>query len=987
MINLLNKKINFLILIFFILIIFSFNCSANTEIIKPVFDYINRDDGMTDLSISSITEDKYGFLWFATQSGLNFYNGREFKKYMHKPFNDNGLVHNLIQTMYYDQDKHQLWLGTYQGISQFNIADEKFSNYGLEDGLSSPVVVAITKDINGDFLFGTMNGLNRLNTKNGEFTQYQIEGEVVRDLLVDSAGTLWIASYSGLLKYNRDKNKIEKYEIELPGKYVMAIKEYKPGFLTLGIWGEGVVEIDLKNKEIIKQYQFEDNRIYSLMKTYYQEPSPYNNLEWVGSWGGSLFLIDENDNLQQIKYSKQKNSLNHPIVYSMFQDSNGIIWLGTNGGGLNKINPRKKNYIILDSTKKGENVLSSGKINKIYVDHNDDIWIAVYNKGIERYSTAKNKIIRYDKKINSKNNFPHNSVNDILPISEEELYLGTDLGVVAYNFANDSFKDLNLLNNNYIVYSLSESSDKIWIGTYNNGLFSYSKNNGSIEVYKKGVISDNLIYDTLIDSKNRLWIATNNGLNLFDLNTKNISKFYKGDNKNSLASSNIRNIMEDSNGRVWLGTVGGGVSYYQENGTFKTFIEEDGLAGNVVIGTVEDQNSKIWVATHNGLSIIDPATENIFNLTPADGIGSWEFNTVYNSIHNGNLLFGGPHGITAIPSTFTKISSQPPKVYINEFQLFQNSIEKENQYYNGQNYNFKADQNYLSFEFIALDYDSPEQIQYYYMLEGFDKDWIKANDRYFAAYSNLDPGEYSFKVKAENIRGDMSDTVKLKFKISKPWYQTIPAYILFFLIFSVLIIFLLKIRDYFILSKKNKELERLNNKLESTNNNLEQISISDSLTKVYNRHYFNKKFAELFNLSKRSNTVISLAIFDLDKFKNINDTYGHLVGDIVLETTAARIKKVLNRKSDFIARYGGDEFVVVLYDTGLEGSKSVISQIKTSVNKDMKINLNGAELDLNITISCGLKSLIPDKDDSFNEIIAAADKNLYLEKELKKNNI
>ena len=977
------KKIFFLILIFLTLIVFSFNCSADTEIIKPVFDYLDRDDGMSDLSISSITEDKYGFLWFATQSGLNYYNGREFKKYMHKPFNDNGLVHNLIQTMYYDQDKHQLWLGTYQGISQFDIASEKFTNYGLEDGLSSPVVVAITKDINGDLFFGTMNGLNRLNTKTGEFSQYQIEGEVVRDLFVDSADNLWIASYSGLFKYNRDNNIIEKYEIDLPGKYVMAVKEYKPGFLTLGIWGEGVVKIDLKNKEIIKQYQFEDNRIYSLMKTEYQEDSPYNNLEWVGSWGGSIFLIDEDGNTQQIKYSKQKKSLSHPIVYSMFQDSNGIIWLGTNGGGLNKINPRKENYIILDNTKKGENVLSSGKINKIYVDHNDDIWIAVYNKGLERYVPAENKIIKYDKEIDSKNYFPHNSVNYILPRSEKELYLGTDLGVVSYNFANDSFKDLNLLNNNYIVYSLSESSDKIWIGTYNNGLFSYSKSNGRIEAYKKGVISDNLIYDTLIDSKNRLWVATNNGLNLFDLNTNNIRKFYKGDNKNSLASSNIRNVMEDSGGRIWLGTVGGGVSYYKEDGTFKTFIEEDGLTGNVVIGTVEDQNSKIWAATHNGLSIIDPETENIFNLTPADGIGNWEFNTVYNSIEEGKLLFGGPHGITAIPANFTKNSLQPPKVYINKFKLFQNSIGKENQYYNGQNYNFKADQNHLSFEFIALDYDSPEQIQYYYMLEGFDEEWIKSNDRYFAAYSNLDPGEYSFKVKAESIRGDMSDTVKLKFKISKPWYQTIFAYILFFIICFVLIILLLKIRDYFILSKKNEELERLNNKLESTNNNLEQISISDSLTKVYNRHYFNQKFDELFNLSKRSSTVISLAIFDLDKFKNINDTYGHLVGDSVLETTAARIKKVLNRKSDFIARYGGDEFVVVLYDTDLEGAKSVISQIKKSVNKNMRINFNGVELDLRITISCGLESLIPDKEDSFNDVIAAADKNLYIEKELK----
>ena len=982
-----HKKISLILILLFLLLAADFLLppASAADIINPVFDHLNRNDGLSNLSVSSIIEDRYGFLWFGTQSGLNYYNGREFVSYRNNPHSSDGLIHNLIQTMYYDSKKHQLWIGTYQGVSRLDIASNTFKNYSVADGLSNSIVIAIIKDVNGDLLFGTMNGLNRLNPETDKIEHYQIPGEVIRDLFVDSKQRLWIASYQGLLKYNRENNSIEKVELELPGEFVMAVKEYQEEILTLALWDEGIVKIDISNQnkiEVTKKFSFSDNRIYSLLKTNFPEAdSPYNNLELVGSWGGGLYIIDEQDNVQEIKSKAEGNTLSHPIVYSLFQDRSGIIWLGTNGGGLNKINPQKENLVLLNHNPKNKTSLSQGKINSIYVDHNNHIWIAVYGSGIERYIPEENRIVKYSKNAEGKNHFPHNSVTDILNRNNKELYLATDFGIVSYNYENQRFKEVEILNDDYLVYSLAESDDRIWIGTYNNGLFSYNKNSKKIRQYKNGEITDNLIYDTLIDSQNRLWAATNNGLNLINLENNKIKKFYKeANNYNQPASNTFRELYEDSNQRIWAATVGGGISYYNEDGTFTTFLEEDGLASNIITGIAEDRYSKIWLASHGGISIIDQNSGSVFNLTPADGIGGWEFNTAYSAGSESDLLFGGNHGITSLSDDFTQKNIESPPVYITDFQLFQQSVDKSRQHFNGEYYEFDADENYLAFEFAALDYDSPQNIKYTYKLEGFDQNWINAGDRYFSSYSNLNAGDYRFKVRAETIRGKLSQEAFLDFKINKPWFLTLPAFILYLLILILIVVLIIRLRDSIIIDQKNKELKILNNKFSDANKELKELSNIDSLTQIYNRHYFNNKFKELFAISRRSKTPISLIIFDLDKFKKINDNYGHLVGDQVLKTSALRTKNTLNRDTDFIARFGGDEFVIVLFDTDQEGALQVINEVKKNIENPIEVTINGDKTNLNIKASFGLKTLIPALEDNYNQIINAADQNLYKNK-------
>ena len=976
------KKISILIIL--IIIIFTLQASAeiqNRGQISPVFDQITREDGLANLSVSSITQDRYGFLWFATQNGLNRYDGREFKTYKSDPYSDSGLIHNLIQTMYYDEDNHQLWLGTYQGLSQFDISSENFINYYPEENNFNPVIIAITKDNKDQIWFGSMEGLSRLKPETGEIKHYSIPENVVRDLFIDSTGRLLIASYAGLLSYDAINDEIVSIDVNLPGEFVMAVEEYEPGILTLGLWGDGLFKVDISEEphQIINQYSFNDNRVYSIIKADCNlENCLYDELEFVGTWGGGLNIITTSGETLEFLPDDTSANPSHPIIYSLFQDDSSIIWLGTNGSGLNRINPAKQDFVILEHDADNTESISQGKVNNIFIDSTGDIWMSIYSKGLNRYLSDENRLVKYNSDFDARSHLAADSIMDIIETDKNDLLLATDIGVLKYIQVEDRFINTDILPAPTIIYSLAETEDSIYIGTYTEGLFIFDKDTFDLQQYKKDEISDNLIYDILIDSRDRIWLATNNGLNIKEPDSSIFKHVFKKTGDLQLpASSSFRILFEDSTGKIWIGTVGGGISYYNEDGTFTTFLENDGLSGDLVTGILEDRQGQIWAGTHDGISIINPETEQIFNLTPEDGIGGWEFNFGHAKDEEHNLYFGGVHGITRIPADFINKDFHAPPIYITDVELYQESMENGRQHFNDEYYKFKPDSNFISFEYVALDYDSPDKINYSYFLEGFDDDWINAGSRYYAAYSNLPPGDYSFNVKAETIRGTVTEIASLDFTIERPWYLTLPAYILYFMIFITIIFITVKLREGYLMNKKNSELNQLYKKMEIANKELENLSFTDSLTGIFNRHYFDKKFQELLSLSIRGNTELSLIMFDLDNFKGINDTYGHQAGDKVLQELSKQASEVLKRETDFIARYGGDEFIIVLYDTSLEGTKIIAEKLKQAIERPRKIELEDNTIEKSVKVSLGITNIFPEQNTKTEEIVKKADQALY----------
>jgi len=954
---------------------------------EPIFEKIGREMNLSNLSVSSMVQDKYGFLWFGTQGGLNYYNGRSIKTFKNNPFENNRLVHNLIQTMYYDEENHELWIGTYQGLSNYKIAENVFKNYTVEeDGLSNAVVVAIEKDTDGMVWIGTLEGLNRLDPESGDIANYDVPGDVVRDLLVDSSGRLLIGSYQGLLYFNRRTESVEKTEVNLPSPYVMQVKEFEKGIITLGLWDGGTVETTLEGEEIDTS-SYDDNRVYCILKT-------GDGTLWTGTWGGGLFAKTKDGDVFRFAGDDNVNSLANPVVYSLLQDKSGILWIGTNGGGISKLNPRKRNYVKYRYDPKNEESLSQGKINSIFRDSVGNLWVAIYNSGVNRFDEEKNGFVKYAKGMDEPFSLVDNQVVTFLETKGNELLLGTGAGVEKFNYETGEFEYLNIIPEDSMVYALENGiNDELLIGTYTDGLYIYDEGTEGLKHYYHNEngeksLSDNLVYDILTDSRDRIWVATNNGLNLMKPGEDEFRIFMKKMGYYSqIASNTIRCLFQDSKERIWIGTVSGGVALYNESDeTFKSYTESEGMPGNTVISILEGDDGMIWMATQNGIAILNPENGEIFKLTPEDGIGFWEFNSGHFADKDGSLLFGGIDGITSIPSSVEINNYESPSVYITGVNVRQKEIDPNKQIFNGQEIELSHEDNLLSFDFVALDYDSPYKIKFLYKLQGFEDSWNSAETRNYVSYSNLSPGKYEFIVKAETFRGVSTETANFIFTIQKPWYMTFYAYSLFVLIFFGIVLAAFKIRESYVLNAKNSELSVLNNKLEETNNALEKASIRDHLTGVYNRGYFDVLITQELDFAKRSNSSISLIMFDVDNFKDINDTFGHLAGDDFLVKISDAIASALPRSTDTLTRFGGDEFAVVLYDTDKRGSTLVAERIIKAF-EEVSTMPKFTNEKIRATLSIGVVSIKPNEDTTTEMLLEAADSALYEAKRQGKNRI
>src|SRR6056297_1705478 len=639
--------------------------------------------------------------------------------------------------------------------------------------------------------------------------------------------------------------------------------------------------------------------------------------------------------------SGEDRELNHSVVYSLYQDESGILWIGTNGGGITKINKRNRNYVIYKNNPENEDSLTSGKINKIFIDSMKNLWISVYNEGLNRYDEASNKFIKYRKELDPPYYIPDNQVIDIIEWKPGILYFGSGDGVTEYNITEDEITNLDILNKGTLVYALEKQGEsRLWIGTYTEGVYLYDFETKEKVNYRhvKGddkSISDNLIYDIIVDRKDRVWIGTNNGLNIINSQNGEINTYHRvsGD-FSKIASNTIRCLFEDSKGRIWIGMVGGGLALYdEEEDSFISYTESDGLSSNTIMSIVEAKDGKIWMSTQDGISILNPKNNEITNLNKEDGIGGYEFNQGGVLDNKGNILFGGIHGIVSIPMNLNKENVKSPQIYITNIDIYHESIDKNRKIFNNEKLIIEPNDNYLSFNFIALDYDAAEKIKYYYKIEGFDDEWVSAGDRNYASYSNIPHGNYIFKVKAKTYRDVETDIASVDLTIKTPWYNTIYAYFAYLLLIGLLFYALVRIREGFILNKRNKELSTLNGKLEDANKKLEKLSTRDPLTGLYNRRFLNKIIYEQFNLARRIKTYISFVMMDIDYFKEINDNFGHMVGDNFLVEVSSAIKEALPRKTDFLARYGGDEFAILLYDTDKEGALNVAKTINESFDK------------------------------------------------------
>ncbi|UCE20320.1 MAG: SpoIIE family protein phosphatase [Gemmatimonadota bacterium] len=821
-------------IIFFLTVLFSVN--LNAQHIDVQFKHLSIEHGLSQSNVQAILQDTRGFMWFGTEDGLNRYDGYNFVEYRHDSNDPKSLSHNFVRALHEDREGI-LWIGTENGLNRFDREQEIFKRYQHDPddphSLSHGRVMAMFEDHLGILWIGSEGGgLNRLvrSDTSVTFIHYQndphdpttLSSDQVFTIYEDREGTLWVGTFGGLDKFDRETGKYTHYRHDpndphsLSEDNVWSILEDQLGFLWVGTFIGGLNRLDRETGRFTR-YQFDPDDPYSLESnqiwTMYEDRK---GALWLGTLGGGLHLYDRDaDRFVSYQYDRNNpHSLSTYEVASIYEDKSGLLWVGTFGGGLNTFDRRKKPFFLYQSNPDYPKSLSSPFVSSFCEDHNGTLWIGTYGGGLNRFHPEDRTFTHYQHEPHNPFSLSHNSVATLFEDSYGELWIGTQGGGLNRfeggtgrftHYRNDP-EDPYSLSSDFVGSMSEDKSGLLWIGTGNRGLNAFDRRTERFTRYQSDPddphsLSDNTIQSVYIDRRGDLWVGASlwSGLNKLALSetgeshgeTKTFIRYqFDPADPHSLSHNLVLSMYEDNSGILWFGTEGGLNKLDRDRETFTHYREKDGLPSDFVHGILEDNHGNLWLSTMKGLSKFNPKTETFKNYNVTDGLQDNEFfvGACYKS-KSGEMFFGGRNGFNVFFPDSIKDNPYIPPVVITDFQIFNETVS------HGENSPLRKTitetreielshrENHISFQFAALDFTSPEENEYIYMLEGFEEDWVYSGNRRYVNYSNLPAGEYIFRVKGSNSDGVWNEEgTFLRITIRPPWWRTLWAYSIYFLV-------------------------------------------------------------------------------------------------------------------------------------------------------------------------------------------------------------
>lgn len=935
------------------------------------FETIGLEQGLSQQNVRDIHQDSEGFMWFATQEGLNRFDGYQFKVYSNSLNNPDSIGSSFVNSIAESSDG-LLWIGTGSGVSVFDKNTQKFKRYRYLQGNSGQQVSevkVILIDSMDNIWVGTADGVNLYNPLTDTFELVKIGGTpngkpvLVDSIVEDITNGIWIgANNHGLYRIDNLTGEVtliteklsETHNIRDSGITKLMIDSEQR--LWVGTTTKGIFMLDLKMQmtdslSFATIDQLEDIEVRAV----YEDE---NHNIWVGSRSGLYLLERGTKTVRVFKYDvNNRQSIADNTVSSLFQDRGGVLWVGTYRG-LSKWNTATANFDYYRYHSDKSTSLSHPNINVIHNAGNDQVWIGT-NNGLNLLDLTTDKIEQIFTPEDGKG-LLSNNILSMFAANKEELWIGHLQSGLSYldrktneykHFVSDP-DDPETLGANGVTSIIGGANDEIWVGTYNGGLHRFNRETQKFRRYQHNVnndfsISSNKVLSLYRDSTDMLWVGTwDAGVNLFNAALGTSQRIqHDEDNNKSLGSNKIWAVHEDKNRNIWIGTSGSGLNFlsYKNraagNYEFERYSREHGLPSSNVFSILEDNNGMLWLSTNRGLTKFDPASKNILNYDTTHGLQGNEFNSgAYYKMPDGKFFFGGTNGLTAFFPEDISPNKHVPPVVLTRFQRL-NEVSSMNSAQKASNKIEVSHKDYLiAFEFAGLDFASPDNNRYAYKLEGFDADWIEARDVRKATYTNLPAGNYVFKVKASNNDGVWNERGAdiLLTVLPAPWFSWW-AYSIYTFIFLATTFWLyrsylnkVKQEEIYRLQLEN-EVQKRTMELSAANEQLMNASVTDQLTGLNNRRYLaNVIKDECKNISQEFNAYMAehdaeanegprlfFLMFDLDGFKPINDTYGHDAGDRVIVQVGELLQSVC-RDDDIVIRWGGDEFMVIgkVHDQG-----------------------------------------------------------------------
>lgn len=829
--------------------------SAQEQSIR--FEQITTEEGLSQSTINSILQDKRGFLWFATEDGLNRYDGYNFRVYRNDPSNELSLSNNRISTILEDKSG-RLWIGTKGGgLSRFNKEKETFTNF-INDSkdsksLSDNFITTLFEDQSGVILVGTQSGLNILDPDKNTFTVYSemqdhlsLRKAHITSILKDHKDFIWIGTEKeGLYQFDRETGQIKRFSKDTPNtqindNWVVTLYEDSEYNLWVGTQSGGLLKYDDISNAFISftsvntdKESISNNWVLSLFED-------SRGTFWVGTLNGLNILDRDSGAFISFMDLKYPTNLSNNSITSLFEDRSGVFWVGTRNGALNKfIRSSSESFTVYQNDPSNSNSLSNNNIWAVAEDDEGAIWIGTQGGGVDKLNKNKNTFTNYKNQISDKASLSNDFINDIFKDSKGDIWIATINGLNHYRNESDDFEvfrksdsDESSLSGNIITTIFEDSKGILWVGTLNNGLNAFDKESRAFRRFqhvenKPNSISHNKIWSMFEDDSGIFWVGTHGyGLNKYDRVRGTFTTYMnKPNDESSLRDNFVNTIEQGKDGTLWIGTINGLNKFNPSTETFTRFTTKDGLPNNVIYGMIEDYRGNLWLSTNSGIADFNPTTSSIRIYDRGDGLPSNEYRFgAYHLSDDGTMYFGGINGLVEFMPDSIRDNPYIPPVVITDFKILNQDvlIDDENSplkksIIETSEMVLTWEDRVISFEFAALHFASPEQNMYQYMMEGFDEDWQYVGNRRFVSYTNLPQDKnYTFRVRASNKDGIWNEVgTAIDLTILPPPWKTLWAYGIYsFLGIGCLFGFV-----NFQISKERKKKQ----KLEEYNDELEEL--------------------------------------------------------------------------------------------------------------------------------------------------------------------
>lgn len=728
------------------------------------FESLSVDQGIPTTA-TCILQDRTGFLWFGTNSGLHKYDGYGFVSYKHDVDDSSSMVDNNVFALCEDK-AGVLWVGTLLGLEKFDRRVNTFMHYSpnasATGNSSTNHVLAICEDKYGMLWVGTADGLFRFDRATGTFAFVRsdstdpgsISHHSVHAICEDKRGALWFATGGGLDKFDFETGKFVHYWNDPGNRYkpwsnssehwIQSMCEDDAGILWLGTNG-GLVEFNPK-KGTFSQYRFDpkkpQNRINSIC-----QHAPSGSL-WMATWYELLSF--DIDSKTFTHYAYEGNA-----VYS---ERSGTLWVGTIKD-IKKLNRTKQPF---------QKYPSKHTVCAVFNGTEGILWLFTYS-GFLKFDIRKEQFVPYSFGRGNEPIYVYPDGDVIIRTEKGGCYRQDSRGNI-HPFLNDSLKEF--------VRSLSwgwKTHQGYWQGTHQGGFYFHDP-----QTYRVTKIRDlkqdvNYIYE---DSFGLLWISTSMGkVFCYDPAKDTWIDLVSGpENLSGISGTVITQIYEDKKGRLWFATNNGLNRLERSTNSFIHFTERNGLPSNNIRGILEDDHDFLWLNTSKGISKFDAESNHCKSYDVSYGL-ELPADVYYGfgcKSRNGEMYFGGANGFTRFHPDSIKDNPFIPPIAVTSFKKFDKPFPFSSEV------RLLHDENFLSFEFAALSYISPERNQYAYRLEGLDKDWVNSGTRRYASYPGLEPGEYEFRVKGSNNDGVWNEAgTSISIIIAPPWWKSTWAYVVY----------------------------------------------------------------------------------------------------------------------------------------------------------------------------------------------------------------